>query len=150
MQNKIKVAPNRFHPDNTLPKEGWIFVFGSNEGGRHGKGAAKVAHTNFKAQYGVGRGRTGSAYAIPTKTKNLSVLPIEAIREAVNEFLVHARQSLSTDLFFITRIGCGLAGYTDDQIAPLFVEAPENCCLPEEWASYTEAARVDNGSLVAV
>ncbi|MBQ0917021.1 hypothetical protein KBW71_01070 [Hydrogenophaga aromaticivorans] len=123
----------RFHPDNTTPKgDGWIWVFGSNLAGRHGKGAAKVAKVNFGAAYGVGRGRTGLAYAIPTKDAHLQVLSLSNVELTVAEFLRYA--STHPELrFFVTRVGCGLAGFTDDQIGPLFAVAPMNCSLPIEW-----------------
>lgn len=138
-QPSAKSAPNRFHPDNTLPKDGWVFVFGSNLGGRHGKGAAKVAHINFGAEYGVGQGRTGNAYAIPTKAKNLDTLPLDSIKTSVAEFISYA-QAHQNELFFVTRIGCVLAGYEDHEIAPLFAKAPMNCSFPEPWAPHFNAA----------
>lgn len=123
----------RFHPDNTTPRgKHAIFVFGSNLAGRHGKGAAKVAHVNFGAVYGVGSGPTGRAYAIPTKGRRLEVLPLDQIEASVCAFLAHADANPETE-FFVTRIGCGLAGYDDLQIAPLFAAAPQNCSLPEPW-----------------
>jgi len=109
-----------------------IFVFGSNEAGRHGKGAALEARVTYGAVYGVGRGRTGHAYAIPTKDGRLNTLPLEAIKIYVDEFLEYARSN--PDLKFkVTRIGCGLAGYRDDQIAPMFASEPSNCQLSIEW-----------------
>lgn len=112
-----------------------IFVFGSNLAGRHGKGAALFARQYHGAQYGVGTGRTGNAYAIPTKDVKLRVLPLSVIAIHVTTFLDHARRTPQLD-YEITRIGCGLAGYTDAQIAPLFRAAPSNCHLPPEWANY--------------
>lgn len=112
-----------------------IFVFGSNLAGRHGKGAALYARNNHGAVYGVGRGRTGNAYAIPTKDADIRTLPLPTIKIYVEEFLEYARQN--PDLSFqVTRIGCGLAGYKNHQIAPMFKGAPINCILPEEWKEY--------------
>ena len=109
-----------------------IFVFGSNLAGRHGKGAAVMALRCYGAVYGVGVGRTGNAYAIPTKDERLRTLPLSAIAAHVSHFIEYA--TLNPDLHFhVTRIGCGLAGYTDEQIAPMFRGAPENCQLPEGW-----------------
>jgi hypothetical protein len=109
-----------------------IFVFGSNLAGRHGAGAALVARKYFDAVYGEGVGRTGDAYAIPTKDKNLKVLPISEIQKHVEDFLeyAHAHQELQ---FEVTRVGCGLAGYKDEDIAPLFHHVPDNCMMPEQW-----------------
>ncbi len=109
-----------------------IFVFGSNLAGRHGKGAALHARRYYGAEYGVGVGRTGNAYAIPTKDSRLRVLPLDFIRAKVDEFCRYAAEHPEIT-FQVTRIGCGLAGYTDDQIAPMFRDAPSNCILPPEW-----------------
>jgi hypothetical protein len=109
-----------------------IFVFGSNLAGRHGKGAALYARTHYGAEYGVGIGKTGCSYAIPTKDRNLNVLGLETIRGHVQEFIQYAKDH-PQHTFQVTRIGCGLAGYKDHQIAPMFIGAPNNCQLPEEW-----------------
>lgn len=109
-----------------------IFVFGSNTAGRHGKGAALYALQNHGAVYGVGVGRTGDSYGIPTKTGDLRVLPLERISEEVEKFLVYAKSQPNLT-FNITRIGCGYAGYSDSDIAPMFEKAPANCALPKEW-----------------
>lgn len=112
-----------------------IFVFGSNLAGRHGKGAALFARQHHGAQYGVGEGRTGNAYAIPTKDARLRTLPLTTIAMHVATFIEHARRTPQLD-YEVTRIGCGLAGYTDAQIATLFTDASPNCHLPPEWADY--------------
>jgi hypothetical protein len=111
-----------------------VFVFGSNLAGRHGKGAALHASRERGAVHGAGVGRTGNAYAIPTKDAKLRALPLSEIKNYVLEFLRYARAH--PDLRFeVTRIGCGLAGYTDAQIAPMFAGAPANCDLPPGWRS---------------
>lgn len=102
-----------------------IFVFGSNFAGRHGKGAALEAVQKYDAEYGVGRGRTGDAYALPTKDQWLNVLSLEEIAEQVKDFLMHARLH-PKDKFIVTAIGTGLAGYSPEQISPMFLGAPEN------------------------
>lgn len=112
-----------------------IFVFGSNLAGRHGKGAALHARQNFGAQYGVGYGRTGNAFAIPTKDAKLRVLPLDSIRGSVAMFLVYAKDHPDLE-FKVTAIGTGLAGYKHEQIAPMFKGAPKNCQLPDEWKPY--------------
>jgi hypothetical protein len=109
-----------------------IFVFGSNLAGRHGKGAALTAKLDFGAEYGVGVGRTGEAYAIPTKGYKLEVLSRSIIKNHVIDFICYALDHPELE-FFVTRIGCGLAGYTDDEIGPMFKYAPSNCRLPESW-----------------
>lgn len=113
-----------------------IFVFGSNLAGRHGKGAALYARQNHGAVYGVGVGPTGSAYAIPTKDEHIRTLPLDRIEQYVADFISYAKANL--DLTFqVTRIGCGLAGYMDHQIAPMFKGVPKNCRLPDEWSGWT-------------
>jgi len=110
----------------------YVFVFGSNLAGRHGAGAALDAYRYWGAQYGAGVGPTGRAYAIPTKDAHLKTLALPVIKSYVRDFIEYASQH--THLTFeVTRIGCGLAGYTDQQIAPFFHDAPENCLLPVGW-----------------
>ena len=109
-----------------------IFVFGSNLAGRHGKGAALYAKLHHGAEPGIGWGPTGNAYAIPTKDRRLRVLPLNKISGWVGNFLMYAQHNPHLT-FEVTRIGCGLAGYTDEQIAPMFEKAPANCELPEGW-----------------
>ena len=112
-----------------------IFVFGSNLAGRHGKGAALFARQHHGAVQGCGIGPSGNSYAIPTKDIKLRTLPIVSIAGYVKHFIRYAVLHPALD-FEVTRIGCGLAGYTDAQIAPLFHDAPPNCHLPPEWAEY--------------
>lgn len=109
-----------------------IFVFGSNLAGIHGAGAAKEALKNYGAQWGQGVGMQGSSYAIPTKDERIKALPLDEIRKYVDAFLAYARRNPESQ-FFVTRIGCGLAGYHDSEIAPMFMDAPNNCELPYGW-----------------
>ena len=109
-----------------------IFVFGSNLAGCHGKGAALYARNNLGAQYGVGRGRTGNAYAIPTKDEKLKTLPLSSIQRSINQFIIYAENNPNLT-FYITPVGCGLAGYSKHQIKPMFAEMPKNCRFAETW-----------------
>ena len=109
-----------------------IFVFGSNLAGRHGAGAALFARQYHGAIYGKGVGIQGNSYALPTKDEHLRSLPLEEIKTYVDQFLSYAEYHPELD-FIVTRVGCGLAGYTDDEIKPMFNAAPNNCHLPEEW-----------------
>lgn len=110
-----------------------VFVFGSNLAGRHGAGAAKAARMHYGAPYGKGLGRISMAcYAIPTKDENIQTLPLDIIEWYVNQFVGHAAMH-PNDHFVVTRIGCGLAGYKDEQIAPLFKNSPNNCYFPAKW-----------------
>ncbi len=105
-----------------------IFVFGSNQSGRHGKGAAKYAHQFHGAIYGRGEGLQGNSYAIPTKDFNLQRLALFKIKRNIDTFISFAvsRPDLH---FLVTKIGSGLAGYDwRHQIRPLFPEKlPANC-----------------------
>lgn len=112
-----------------------IFVFGSNLAGRHGAGAALFARQNHGAVYGQGNGLQGSSYAIPTKDVYLRPLPLETIKFYVDVFIDIAKKRPELT-FNVTRIGCGLAGYTDSDIAPMFKDAPINCNLPEGWRTH--------------
>lgn len=103
-----------------------IFVFGSNLAGRHGKGAALEARKRWGAEPGTGIGRTGNAYAIPTKDANLRTLPLAFIGDHARVFLKYAELHPELE-FYVTRVGCGLAGYTEEQIKPLFEGATPNC-----------------------
>ena len=106
-----------------------IFVFGSNLRGLHGGGAARIANLKFGAIIGQGVGLHGQSYAIPTMQGG-----VETIRPYVDEFIDFAKQHPELT-FLVTRIGCGIAGFTDDEISPLFAQAHEvdNIVLPEGW-----------------
>lgn len=106
-----------------------IFVFGSNLQGMHGGGAARHAHQHFGAVWGQGVGLQGQTYAIPTMHGDE-----EAIRPYVDDFIDFAK-SHSELLFLVTPIGCGIAGFTAEQIAPLFRQAleVENIVLPKSF-----------------
>jgi len=106
-----------------------IFVFGSNRAGIHGAGAAAFAAKHHGAQLGVGEGLTGNSYALPTCDASIRPLPLSDITLHVDRFLAYAKERPQLS-FQVTRVGCGLAGYTDEQIAPLFLAAPDNVWLP--------------------
>lgn len=109
-----------------------IFVFGSNLAGRHGKGAALAALREHGAVYGQGEGLQGDSYAIPTKDAHLRALSLEYIQKHVTTFLNYA-EGADFETFHLTPIGCGLAGYRPEQIAPMFKGAPSNVILPQEF-----------------
>ena len=107
-----------------------IFVFGSNLAGMHGGGAAYAAFRKFGAVWGCGVGLQGQSYALPTMQGG-----VETIKPYVDALIDFARSR--PDLFFyVTRIGCGIAGFADAEIAPLFAaaRAVPNICLPESFA----------------
>lgn len=128
----------KYHKDGTLPKNGEIFVFGSNLAGVHGAGAARVAMEKFNAPLGRGLGFVSMrSYAIPTKNEHIESYSLDTIHQFVNEFIMLSGDLINCE-FFVTRIGCGLAGYRDDQIAPMFKECNRNCSFAEEWKPYLE------------
>lgn len=112
-----------------------VFVFGSNLAGRHGKGAALAAVKKYGAIYGCGVGIQGNSYAIPTKNEYLKTLSLQEIEKYVVDFLSFARYH-KTMKFRLTPIGCGLAGYSPQHIAPMFNGAPKNVIIPEEFKDY--------------
>ena len=122
---KLEASPNnpgtRITPDRITrlaPNE--VFVFGSNEQGLHYGGAAKAAHENFGAIMGQGNGLQGKSYAIP------SMSGIGVMGEYVKEFCEFAKAH-PEKRFLVTEVGCGIAGYSVDEVAPLF-----ECCLDVE------------------
>lgn len=118
-----------------------IFVFGSNLGGRHGAGAAKTAHKEWGAQWGICSGITGDSYAIPTKDQYLNILSLEEIKPFVDEFVQYAKDHLELT-FLVTRVGTGLSKYSDVDIAPLFKDCPLNCKLHPIWQAIIEGLEI--------
>lgn len=116
-----------------------IFVFGSNRQGRHGKGAALHALTNYEAVWGRAEGPQGNAYAIITKElrPNHPAVTLAEVKRGVDRFLAYARLQTQFD-FKVSPIGCGLAGFTPEQIAPLFRSPPKNVKLPVEFLNVLE------------
>ncbi len=106
-----------------------VFVFGSNLAGMHGGGAAYVAFRKFGAMMGCDVGLRGQSYAIPTMQGG-----VETIRPYVDNFIAFAKAHPEL-FFYVTRIGCGIAGFRDREIAPLFAGAKDldNVCLPESF-----------------
>ena len=113
-----------------------IFVFGSNIGGFHGGGAARVAHKRFGAEWGVGEGITGQCYALPTMEGG-----VDYIAGTVNAFIACAKQHPELK-FLVTKVACGIAGFRIEEIAPLFADAisMENVILPKAFVEVIENA----------
>ncbi|AZO48077.1 hypothetical protein [Mesorhizobium sp. M4B.F.Ca.ET.058.02.1.1] len=113
-----------------------VFVFGSNTSGRHGKGAALAARRYHGAVYGVAKGMTGNSYALPTCNDYFQPLSLDLIKDEVEDFLGFA--AVNPQLGFqVTRIGCGLAYYKDEDIAPMFRQAPQfNVFFDEKWRPF--------------
>lgn len=122
---KNRITPERISHLNANE----IFVFGSNLSGSHGGGAARIAVEKFGAIWGQGVGLQGQCYAIPTMQGG-----VETIKPYVDEFIAFAQQHQEFD-FLVTRIGCGIAGFQDAEIAPLFAGCVnlENVALPNSF-----------------
>jgi len=120
-----RITPN--HISQLAANE--VFVFGSNLQGHHYGGAARIANEKFGAIFGQGVGLQGQSYAIPTMQGG-----VETIRPYVDEFIEFAKQHPEL-IFYVTRIGCGIAGFQDSEIAPLFTAAVgmENVALPQSF-----------------
>lgn len=149
------LASGKFNPDidKVFPeKKGYVFVFGSNLAGIHGGGAAKEAVRKYGAEHGNGEGSQGisvtrsatiifrgagntCSYALPTKGFDIETLPLNVIQYFVgrfNQVVVNEQRDLT---FFLTRVGCGLGGYTDKDILPLFKKYKwtSNIIWPNGW-----------------
>lgn len=114
-----------------LPAQNIIFVFGSNRQGRHGKGAALKARDLHGAIQGQAEGLQGNSYAIITKELRpwRPKVTLEEIKQGVATFLDFAKDHPEM-IFYVTPIGCGLAGFKPEQIAPLFKDKTDNVILP--------------------
>ena len=111
---------------NTLD-ENEVFVFGSNIEGQHLGGAARQAYDQFGAIWGVGVGYMGQSYAIPTMFES-----IEEIKPYVAQFKQYAGE-MPHKTFLLTKVGCGIAGFSEDEISPLFADMPKNVIKPKGW-----------------
>ena len=139
-----------YKDENHVWHEDEIFVFGSNLAGIHGAGAAKFAYEHCGAKWGFGNGLCGKSYAIPTKKLNVKdSLTLEEISAYVEYFVSYTKKPVVLQLrlkFFLTAIGTGLAGFTDEEIAPLFAEVcQENVRVPPQWKGIIERIRAERG-----
>lgn len=129
----MKINHKRFTPDLVEQLSNCeIFVFGSNLEGMHMGGAARVAHQKFGAEWGVGDGPTGRCYAIPTMHGGL-----ESIRPYAEKFIAYAKEH-PMNRFLLTRVGCGIAGFKDSDMAQLFEDVLDipNIAYPRQWLPY--------------
>ena len=134
----------RFTPERISElAENEIFVFGSNLAGAHGGGAARLAYRKFGAVWGEGVGLHGQTYAIPTMQGG-----VRTIKPFVDEFIRFAKESPRLT-FLVTRIGCGIAGFQDRDIAPLFRAAinVDNIILPKGFVEYIVTNETENYQL---
>jgi len=112
-----------------------VFVFGSNASGHHGGGAARIAHDKFGAVWGEGHGHHGQTYAIDTMSG------FDVIESEARDFVAYATAHPELR-FLLTPVGCGIAGYTPEQVAPLFTGLPKNVSIPASFVPHLGAASV--------
>ncbi len=103
-----------------------VFVFGSNAIGAHSAGAAKVAHEKFGYPMGVSTGLVGQAYGIDTMGREMKM------QDDIDNFIATAR-AMPALTFYLTRVGTGIAGYSDDHMKQFFRDMPDNVIKPEGW-----------------
>src|ERR1700739_60106 len=127
-----------------------VFVFGSNERGIHGGGAAKAAHVKHGAVMNIGFGHQGNSFAIPTCSKPTGQpgheISVDALRYYIDCFLLYAVKHPELT-FQVTAIGCGLAGWKSEDVAPMFALAPDNCYFDTEWGLYLPPNRAYWGTV---
>jgi len=136
------------HTNGIIPENPEIiWVFGSNLAGRHGAGAAKIAMKYFGAKYGNPEGPQGRSWAIPTKDKDIKTLPLDKIALSVANFVAASGAIKQPKHFFITSIGCGLAGYKPEEIAPMFkgvsIHYHHIYDFPHSWLQHLLAAKIE-------
>ncbi|NHC04179.1 hypothetical protein G9F31_10405 [Acinetobacter sp. 187] len=126
--------------DETIVKqlaEDTVFVFGSNMAGTHAGGAAKTALLHFGAMKGAGRGWSGQSYAIPTMNEHLQQMPLSQIQHYIEDFKIYTKNHPKLK-YFITSIGCGVAGYKVEEIAPMFKGISKNVIFPISFRPFVE------------
>lgn len=143
MTETVEGKNRSYHIDGTLPtsESNQCLVFGSNSQGYHSRGVAVIAKERFGAVQYISEGHQGNSYGIPTRTWDMEqlkmfTLPLEDVKKNIERFCQYTIDH-SELKFFVTSVGCGLAGFTMDVIAPLFKTAI-NCSFPEDWDIYLE------------
>ena len=122
----------------SLPED-TVFVFGSNMAGTHAGGAAKTALLHFGAMKGVGRGWAGQSFAIPTMNEHLQQMPLSQIQHYIDDFKIYTKNHPKSK-YFITSVGCGVAGYKVEEIAPMFKGISHNVIFPVSFRPFVEKA----------
>lgn len=130
-----------YHDENIIKSlpEDTVFVFGSNMAGQHAGGAARTALEHFGAMTGVGRGWSGQSYAIPTMNEHLQQMPLSQIQHYIDDFKIYTKNHPKMT-YFITSIGCGIAGYKTEEIAPMFKGISHNVIFPSSFRPFVERA----------
>ncbi|TCM67779.1 hypothetical protein EC844_10773 [Acinetobacter calcoaceticus] len=128
-----------YHDESIIKSlaEDTIFVFGSNMAGTHAGGAAKIALQHFGASKGVGRGWAGQSFAIPTMNEHLQQMPLSQIQHYIDDFKIYVKHHPKMK-FFITAVGCGVAGYKVEEIAPMFKGISHKVIFPASFRPFVE------------
>ncbi|CAG69334.1 conserved hypothetical protein [Acinetobacter baylyi ADP1] len=145
MQHENKINNNvfpmtyQYHDESIVTElpEDTVFVFGSNMAGQHTHGAARVAYQHFGAVTGVGRGWAGQSFAIPTLNEHEQQMPLSQIEHYIDDFKIYAANHVKMK-YFLTALGCGIAGYKVSEIAPLFKGIQNNVIFPESFKPYID------------
>lgn len=143
MTKQLRITPDPIGPHDLGKHQ--VFVFGSNEAGIHGGGAARLAMDHFGARLGQGMGFMAQCFAIPTKDWQIDTLPLDVVEMYVKRFIAFTNRTLSNKWeFLVTKIGCGLAGFTVPQIAPLFKDCRDqkNIWLPQDFHDFLDGKYV--------
>ena len=129
----------QYHDESIIKNlaEDTIFVFGSNMAGTHQGGAAKTALLHFGATKGVGRGWAGQSFAIPTMNEHLQQMPLSQIQHYIEDFKIYTKNHPKMK-YFITAVGCGVAGYKVEEIAPMFKGISRNVIFPASFRAFVE------------
>lgn len=129
----------QYHDENIIKKlaKDTTFVFGSNMAGEHSAGAAKIALENFGALKGVARGWSGQSFAIPTMNEHLQQMPLSQIQHYIDDFKTYCKNH-PKNKYFLTSIGCGVTGYTVEEIAPMFKGISHNVIFPASFRPFVE------------
>jgi hypothetical protein len=141
MDTKIKYTPDNI----TSIDDDQIFVFGSNCAGKHDGGAARYAHTMLNAEYGVGEGITGKCYAFPTLDENFCKRSLDELVKS-RDLLYKTCLENKDKTFLLTKVGCGIAGYSSEFMKNLFIDNPKNLIKPIEWHKQTLWFKIKNKS----
>ena len=128
-----------YHDESIIKNlpEDTVFVFGSNLAGTHQGGAAKTAHLHFGATKGVGRGWAGQSFAIPTMNEHLQQMPLSQIQHYIEDFKIYTQHHPKLK-YFVTSVGCGVAGYKVEEIARMFKGISRNVIFPASFRPFVE------------
>ena len=129
----------QYHDESIIKSlaEDTVFVFGSNLAGTHAGGAAKTALLHFGAVKGAGRGWSGQSYAIPTMNEHLQQMPLSQIQHYIEDFKIYTKNHPKIK-YFVTSVGCGVAGYKVEEIAPMFKGISKNVIFPASFRPFVE------------